>query len=389
MRFFLIVYERQLFDFMNKYYNFKAADFIDDPSFRDWVYGRAHDPAVDWQQLVTAEPSLRQEMETARIFLLNVASEQPVVSDAYIRNFGDRIIGRHNEKTSGEHKPFTPRWYKNPVRLLYMAATVALACGLGWYVLFSGHKNAREQFGALAWIGSEDSLIKKSNRSTQAQIIVLQDGSKVTLQPNSSVSYPEIFDGKDRNVQLEGEAFFEVKRNPKQPFLVHFNNLTVKVLGTSFNIRAFKREESVRVTVKTGRVAVLAGKADFGERLLNKAPRAVMLTANQEVLYKKGGDRFERSVAANSHIIDRTISEADFEFIRTPLSAVLDKFEQAYGIRIIYKEQQVRDCSLTASFSDEPLLEKLNMICKTMDADYETVDGQIVMNVKSCQAASQ
>ncbi|WP_342088087.1 FecR family protein [Dyadobacter sp. OTU695] len=374
---------------MNKYYNFKAADFIDDPGFRDWVYGRPQDTAVDWQQLGDAQPSLVQEMDAARLFLESVSDEQPDVSDAYIQNFGDHIIRKHNEKTSPEARQFPIRWYKNPVRLLYMAATIFLAFGLGWYFLLSTNRNASEQSGMLAWLGPEDKLVNKSNGSTHAEIITLQDGSKITLQPNSSVTYPEVFDGTERNVQLQGEAFFEVKRNPKQPFLVHFNNLIVKVLGTSFNIRSFPSEGSVRVTVRTGKVAVLPDKADFGERLLTKAPRAVTLTANQEIFYKKGGDRFERAVAINSQIVNPEISEADFEFARTPLSDVLEKLEKAYGIPIIYDEDQVRDCSLTASLSDEPLLEKLKMICKTMDASYETVDGRIVMNVKSCRAAMQ
>lgn len=374
---------------MNKYYNFKAVDFIDDPGFRAWVYGQPHETSVDWQQLGEMEPSLVQEMEAARIFLMNAAGEQPAVSDAYIKSFGERIILQHNEKTSQQAKQFTLRWYNNPVRLLYIAATIALAFGLGWHFLLSGYRDTSQQPDVLEWLGYQDKLVSRSNRSTHAEIIILLDGSRVTLQPNSSLTYPEVFNGKERNVQLEGEAFFEVKRNPKQPFLVHFSNLTVKVLGTSFNIRSFRSEESVRVTVKTGKVAVLPGKADFGERLLAKAPSAVMLTANQEILYKKGGDRFDRAVAVNSHIVDPTISEADFEFVSTPLSAVLDKLEQAYGIPIIYEEEQVHDCSLTASLSDESLLEKLDMICKTMDASYDTVDGRIVMNVRSCRAAVQ
>lgn len=368
---------------MNKYYDFKAADFIDDPLFRAWVYGIPQETAIDWRQLGEQRPSLIQEMEVAKLFLKNVTSEQPAVSDAYIRNFGDDIIRKHNLRAANA-KSFTFHWYKNPVRLLYMAAAVALALGLGWHFLFSAQRVPSGPGAAFGWFKSQNQLVNRSNLSERAQVITLQDGSRVTLQPNSSVTYPETFDGQERTVQLEGEAFFEVKRNPEQPFLVHFNNLTVKVLGTSFNIRSFAGEQNIRVTVKTGKVAVLANKAGFGERLRNAAPRAVMLTANQEILYKKGGDRFQRAVAVNSQIVDPAISEADFEFERTPLSVVLDNLEKAYGIPIIYDEDQVRDCSLTASLSDEPLLEKLKMICKTMDADFETADGRIVMHIKSC-----
>ena len=87
--------------------------------------------------------------------------------------------------------------------------------------------------------------------------IVLKDNSHVTLNSKSKISYPNLFQ-YNRNIRLEGEAFFEVAKNPDQPFFVYANGLVTKVLGTSFIISAFETEKDVKVVVKTGKVSVFA-----------------------------------------------------------------------------------------------------------------------------------
>jgi len=371
---------------MNKYNNFKSSDFIEDRAFRDWVYGNKSKDIVDWEGICTQNPALRSEIETAKLYLKNIADQQPAVSDAYIQNFSEALLRKHNNRNeSGSHQLIRP-WYQKSIQSLYLAAAVAVAFGVGWFYYVNSQERTATSDGAVAWNKSEEKLISRYNQSQKPELVVLSDGSKVTLQPKSSITYPEAFNGKERNIQLEGEAFFDVKKNQKQPFLVYFNNLTVRVLGTSFNIRSYGNENGIKVTVKTGKVSVFKNQMDTGSENNSSASSAViMLTANQEVSYKKDRGYFERSVASSTQIIDKTISEQDFVFSDTPLNIILSKLEKAYGIPIIFDEEQIHGCSLTASLADEPLLDKLNMICKTMDASYEMVDGQIVMNIKSCR----
>ena len=375
---------------MNKYNNFKSSDFIEDRAFRDWVYGNKPKSTVDWEGLCTQNPALRNEIETAKLYLKNIEDQQPAVTDAYIQNFGKAILRKHNnKKDSGKRQLISP-WYQKSIQSLYLAAAVAVAFGVGWFYCVNSQERTAISDGAVAWNKAEEKLINRYNQSQKPELVVLSDGSKVTLQPNSSITYPEAFNGKERHIQLEGEAFFDVTKNRKKPFLVYFNNLTVKVLGTSFNIRSYGNEDGIKVTVKTGKVSVFKNQSDIRSENNSSVNSAViMLTANQEVSYKKDRGYFERSVAASTQIIDKTISEQDFVFSDTPLNIILSKLEKAYGIPIIFDEEQIHGCSLTASLADEPLLDKLNMICKTMDASYEMVDGQIVMNIKSCRNADQ
>ncbi|MCE7043769.1 FecR family protein [Dyadobacter sp. CY312] len=373
---------------MNNYNDFKSGDFIADPAFRAWVYGFKQQSDIDWEYIASQSHSVGKEMEIARLFLKNIEDKTIPVSDLYIERFSERILENHR-KLSPSIKLSSRRWYEVSSRLFYMAAAIIMSFGIGWFYYTYSQKQSVNT-DSISWAAPEQKLTSRVNRTKSPELVVLKDGSKITLQPNSTITYHEAFDGAERNVQLEGEAFFDVVKNPDRPFLVYFNDLTVRVLGTSFNIRSYGKEEGSRVTVKTGKVSVSANRETSPpQNHTDLSSSAIMLTANQEVFYKKAQGYFERSVASRTQIVDKTISENDFVFNETPLSTIFSKLDKAYGIPIIFDEQQIYGCSLTASLADEPLLEKLNLICRTMNGSYEVIDGQIVINIKSCRNSLQ
>lgn len=384
MRFFLIVSgNQQYFNFMNEYENFKTIDFVNDPGFRDWIFHSKQESGLFWNALSEKHPHLRGEMEVARLFLLNIADGQPAVTDDYIEQFANKILSKHQKRH--DRQVVKPFWQRYSVSTFSVAASVLLILGFAWFYS-AGSKFAFVSDPETSQVPGQGELIKEHNNSDVAKIISLADGSKVTLQPHSSLTYPAAFDKSIRVVRLDGQAFFDVARNPDQPFLVHFNKLVVKVLGTSFTIRSFDSEEKVLVTVKTGKVSVFDNEElTKTKEEPNPSLNGIVLTANQEIYYKKDEKQFQKSLIANPVIVDRTVREEDFVFEETPLIEVFRKFEKAYGIPIIVDENQVQNCTLTASMADEPLIEKLNLMCKAIHASYEMIDGQIVMNVRSCR----
>ena len=80
-----------------------------------------------------------------------------------------------------------------------------------------------------------------------------------------------------------------------------------------------------------------------------------------------------------------TFQKLSFEFDDTPITQVFDRLKKAYGIDIIYDEELIKSCRLTATMSDEHLFEKLKLICLTIEADYEVIDAQIVIRSKGCK----
>src|SRR5688572_28966306 len=118
------------------------------------------------------------------------------------------------------------------------------------------------------------------NTSDVAQTYDLPDGSNVTLQPNSNIKFSTLFNVSIREIQLEGEGFFDVIPNKDKPFIVYANDITTRVLGTSFTVRSFSEDKQVTVVVKTGKVSVLTRSS-----ATPSVTEETILTPNQEIVY--------------------------------------------------------------------------------------------------------
>lgn len=109
---------------------------------------------------------------------------------------------------------------------------------------------------------SEMRMISKSNPTGQKSLIQLPDGSRVWLNADSHISFKEDFSDSIRSIELVGEAYFEVLRDSLKPFIVVFDSLSVRVLGTEFNISAFEADTDLRVTLVDGSVQVSNTRKD-------------------------------------------------------------------------------------------------------------------------------
>ncbi len=138
-------------------------------------------------------------------------------------------------------------------------------------------------------------IIKVFNSGTTAQKLTLQDGSTVILEPGGEVRYNEKF-LNSREVYLSGDAFFEVTKDASHPFLVYANEVTTKVLGTSFRIKAKQGEKEIVVAVKTGKVSVMANSVS--NDVPDKKIQEITLTPNQQAIYKR-----------NEHVVVKKIVE--------------------------------------------------------------------------------
>ncbi|MBC8151681.1 MAG: FecR family protein, partial [Bacteroidetes bacterium] len=208
----------------------------------------------------------------------------------------------------------------------------------------------------------------------------------IILKKNSRISYAPSFTGSSREVYLSGEGFFEVTKNPDRPFLIYANGLVTKVLGTSFSIKAYPGDPNVTVEVKTGRVAVFTQSdprinAKAGSRELE----GVLLTPNQRIVYVRDEVRLAKSLIDAPQLISEAPTKNRFTFEETPVPAVFDALEKAYEVDIVYDEQLLANCPLTATLTDQPLFEKLDIICQVIEARYEVMDGQIVIYSRGCK----
>ncbi|MHA4738786.1 FecR family protein [Dyadobacter sp. MSC1_007] len=365
---------------MHNYRNFLPEELAADPSFRRWVL--YHDPAMDamWTEWLEQNPD-KQELVNKAVGLLAMTENAfDKITDEEVANEIYRLshaIGEKTAKKSAIWLRFRPNWY-------HMAASVLLLMFAGWW--YNKQTLSQQQSDQYKVILSQISepLIETINTTDKAKLVILEDGSSVLLQPESRITYPRKFESRKREVFLRGEAFFEVAKNPDKPFYVYAHTLATKVLGTSFKVSAFDDKE-VKVVVKTGKVSVFPmTKEAIASQHADDKLGGMVLTPNQQIVFAPKELRLTRSLIPDPKLLELPIQRQSFEFKRTPITEVFETLEKSYGVKIVFDGEVMKNCYLTASLSDEPLFEKVDLICKTIGAQYEQLDASIIINSKGC-----
>ncbi|MEN7546329.1 FecR domain-containing protein [Rapidithrix thailandica] len=174
----------------------------------------------------------------------------------------------------------------------------------------------------------------------------LPDGSKVYLNTHSKLRFQEGFNGSVRALQLEGEAYFEVVKNPEKPFVVHTGEVATKVLGTSFNVRAFAHEEALQISLVEGKVEVSNPQS--------AKDTAVYLAPLEQYTFVKSA-----ASGAISQGFDPSVLTAWKENVlildNEPMDVVAQKLENWYGISVQLSHAGIARCRLKARFENEAL----------------------------------
>lgn len=373
---------------MDRYNDFSVEDFVWDDFFRQWTLSPTPETDALWDDWIDANPEMLEKVEQAKAIVLSLRLHEPEIGDAEINQVVRQTVGRITD--AGEEPARTSRRLIPAFSIPWMqfAASVAFIVLLGWAVYSVMIK--REEKPQL---GQQDSIIERSesltekvNSTSQTIELALSEGSKISLAPKGRIRYPERFDGERREVFLEGEAFFDIAKDPGHPFLVYANGLVTKVLGTSFRIKAYGNSREVTVEVKTGKVSVFAqSDPHLKEKVANKQLQGVVLTPNQRIIYARNEVKMVKTLVEKPEIVVSKAEIPQFEFEDTPASEVFNTIARAYGIDILYDEALLKDCPLTARLDNQTLHDKLNIICKAVESSYEIVDGQVIIHSKGCR----
>jgi len=189
---------------------------------------------------------------------------------------------------------------------------------------------------------------------------ILPDGTKVVLSHSSVLKTPKSFNGNTREVELTGEAFFEVKPNPEKPFIIHTEKTSVKVLGTSFNVYAYKANSTVEVFVKTGKV-------QFSETEIagETKGQAVILTPGEKGVYNKAEQRLFKNNVNNPNAMSWLTHEIKFEL--TPLSEVVATLQRTYNVTINIDNNIDMSQQITATFNKQEIDFIIEVVALTYD----------------------
>lgn len=246
-----------------------------------------------------------------------------------------------------EQEQPAPRSYR--LSRFRVAAIVALLAGAGWLLITTMKKTPVTE------------MLVESHNTVVAD--TLPDASIVTLNKSSSISYPSSFNSDQRNVQLKGEAFFNITPGKKKPFIISVEDVQVTVVGTSFNVR--NDSSGTDVIVETGIVKVTRR----GVMIELRAGERVHLSRNNSSTEKQ-------KVTDKLYNYYRT---REFACENTPLWKLVELLNQAYATNIVIGRDALKQLPITATFNNESLEQVLKVISLTFNIRVSHADGMITL----------
>jgi ferric-dicitrate binding protein FerR (iron transport regulator) len=252
-------------------------------------------------------------------------------------------------------RPNKPRKIPVDKWLMRMAASLLIICAASFSVWYWANSNDN------AWMMSGNGVEK----------VILNDGSLVWLRGESNLAYYEKQDEGIRFGELEGEALFEVTKDPTRPFIVQCGDVKVKVLGTSFSLR--KNGDQVELKVLTGKVNISSAINDKG----------IDVEPNEQAIYRNG--EIEK-LAMNGDEVAAVIANTEYnmQFRGASMADVADRIEDKFNVKINYTNKKIKNCRITADFTDHALKSTLQMIVEVLDVTYVQKGNVITLSGSDC-----
>lgn len=373
---------------MEQYKYYGVEDFVWDDYFRQWIHAPNRENDSQWKRWIAGNPDKASVIATAAEIVKGLAVKEEAISDDEIRAIVDKTVSRISEPMEefvewDDEKHFYQKWW------FQAAAAAVFLFGFGFALkLYKAPSRdfAQKPAQEINIPVEKSPMVEKRNQSDKPMKITLADNSRITLMKASKIRYAEVFNGDKREVFLEGEAFFDISKDPDRPFIVYANELVTKVLGTSFRISAYPSAKQVTVEVKTGRVSVFAkSDPEIQKKMARRELEGVILNPNQKIIFERVAVRMVKTLVEKPEIVLPKSKIPHFEFEDTPASEAFASIARAYGIDILYDEELLSGCPLTAALDNQPLHEKLTIICKAVEAEYEILDGQIIIHSRGCR----
>lgn len=211
-----------------------------------------------------------------------------------------------------------------------------------------------------------------STAANEVKTITLPDGSRVTLNSSSTLAYGKNLSGKKRKVTLSGEAYFEVTKNPEQPFVVESEQALVEVLGTAFNLQA-------KPKLKTAILNVTEGKVQL--KSTGSGAQGIVIAGQKAAIDSTGKLTPIVSIATN----DMAWKNGELVFNNTSMKEVCAALENYFDITILVDDPTINNCHLTATFKKPKLNKVLSIICQSLQLKYQEQDQTILISGKGCK----
>jgi len=397
------------------YESYSAEQFLDDAFFIQWIKGES--PAANdyWNEWINSNPPNLGEMKVAEKQLWAIILAKRIKAESADANeVWERIQNSLATKKPSKILEMPQRWWAAAAVLLLLAsgsyfflhhahsktelasikkntlindiapggnkAILTLSNGKK-IILDSLHNGVVTQQGNSKIVklnnGKLEYQSEKSKMESAVQYntvvtprggqyqLVLADGSKVWLNAASSIHFPTAFTGNERNVEITGEAYFEVAHNATMPFHVKVNNMDVEVLGTHFNINAYDDEGVMKTTLLEGSVKVSEGNESI---FITPGEQAEVGNSSDNIEVKKDVDLDEVVAWKNGKFI----------FNNSDLKSIMRQLERWYNIDVVYKSK-IPDEEFIGIISRNVNISEILKMLETTGAVQFEIDGRKII----------
>ncbi|WP_026210239.1 FecR family protein [Flexithrix dorotheae] len=341
---------------MMKYENYRLEDFLEDEYFIKWVVNPTADSNLFWNAWINSHPEKHVMIIEAKSFISGLRYKN------YFRATDEELI----DSFEGVLKKAQKSRNKNKVYNGFFLK-FSVAASLLFLIFFSSP--LKDYLTSPKDFSTTGEYFSKAATRGQKLTFILEDGTKVILNAESKISFPEKFSKGKREVFLTGEAFFEVTKDSIRPFIIHSQNIVTTVLGTTFNIRAYQDENEIEVNVVTGKVKVES--KDESENIESNH----ILFPNDMLSYNKENKRILKEAVNPGEKTawkDNTIL-----FDNKNLKTILKELERWYNVEFIVENDTEVTGTFSGRFKNKSLQNVLEGLSFSCNLDFK-MEGQKV-----------
>jgi len=209
-------------------------------------------------------------------------------------------------------------------------------------------------------------LVVAVERGQKANI-TLPDGSKVWLNSQSRLTYSTNFNVRQRELQLDGEAYFEVAHNPNKPFIVRSNDISVRALGTAFGVKAYNEDVLISSILMKGKVLVTTPDGE------------AILMPNERIIYDKTTHKKEQSTVANATDFTGWIHN-ELRFEDESLGDIAKTIRRIYNVEVVFASEKLKSQRYTGTINNNSLESVLNIISLTSPVSFQINNQQVTLS---------
>lgn len=345
------------------YRDYEPEDFLLERSFCNYCLRTDEEDVAFWESWIIENPDKNELVKQAKelFFMLNgnLSANQFEKDRDVFRAALEKHTGKF-EKTETNNPP------KN-VRQIILITSLAAASLLAFIFIPSFFKTAsRDAVAALEY------EYTKSSKTGERKSFQLPDGSKVILNAGSTITIARNYNETSREITLEGEAFFDVRHDEQKPFLIHTATMDVKVLGTTFNVKAYPNDKITETSLVKGSVEVTLKKGLQKKIILHPNEKIVLNTSDEmnTAEEKKPGKQdtgspdynITRLTYMDSSMVETSWTQNKLIFSDSRLEEIAVALERWYSVSISFENEAVKNYRYTGSFDQKSITQVLDAL---------------------------